>query len=498
MNEEVARQLMTELKEQRESHKSQMEQLMNKIAELRVPGVEPEGEDHGLGHVPLRPARSPEQILLDKQQSVFSNLMKCTDLKNYKFSQQKGIREWIRAFDTKVDILAKAVDLKVDEITAPNYVNMLRSKLEDDVCQDISIKFSVCDPVLKWETITKVEIHEFLIQQYETKEPPVAALLHVFGSNRYKKTSEDIMTHRSKFWDKLPAFLKPKDEAERLQLVDILHRTLYYTSLDDADIQKKLFEIPEGDQNYNKFYEAAILVESQRAHYKATANQAVVLDSASAVNVNKMDNPKFSGSGGRGRGRGRWKPQQQLQQHPQQQRQQQQQQHQQKQYQQQSTADKSQFTNAENPRYNGFKKKHYERKPIICFRCHQEGHYANKCTGKKDSQRDSGHNAHKASMESVDEDIKKLNVINIPMMKHTSEDVFKVECKRSKRRSYNIKCQVLDADKSNNPRNIMAGVCVHKVCKCLMELDTAACKSMLLYTRYRELLRKCKKKGITT
>ena len=169
---------------------------MNKIAELRVPGVEPEGDEHGPGHV--RPVRSAEQILLDKQQSVFANLMKCTDLKNYNFSQQKGIREWLRAFDTKVDILAKAVDLKVDEITAPNYVNMPRSKLEDDVCQDISIKFSVCDSVLKWETITKAELHEFLIQQYETKELPVAAVLHVFGSNQYKKTSEDIMTHESK------------------------------------------------------------------------------------------------------------------------------------------------------------------------------------------------------------------------------------------------------------------------------------------------------------
>ena len=88
MDEEVARQLMNELKEQRESHKAQLEQnkaqmelLINKIAELRVPGAEPEGDG---GHVPPRLVRSAEQILLDKQQSVFANLMKCTDLKNYK------------------------------------------------------------------------------------------------------------------------------------------------------------------------------------------------------------------------------------------------------------------------------------------------------------------------------------------------------------------------------------------------------------------------------
>ena len=69
MDKDVARQLMAELKEQRESHKAQMElqseqhqaqmeQLMNKIAELRVPGAEREGDEHGPGHV--RPVRSAE------------------------------------------------------------------------------------------------------------------------------------------------------------------------------------------------------------------------------------------------------------------------------------------------------------------------------------------------------------------------------------------------------------------------------------------------------
>ena len=38
---------------------------------------------------------------------------------------------------------------------------------------------------------------------------------------------------------------------------------------------------------------------------------------------------------------------------------------------------------------------------------------------------------------------------------------------------------------------------MHNVCKCTLELDTDTCKSMLSYTRYLELLNKCKKKGIT-
>ena len=96
---------------------------------------------------------------------------------------------------------------------------------------------------------------------------------------------------------------------------------MYYTSLDDPFIQKRLFEIPEAEQTYNKFHEASVLAEAQRAHYKSTTDEAVVLDAASAVSVNKVDNynPRFQAVG-----RGRGKPQ--VQQQQQQQRQQQQQQ----------------------------------------------------------------------------------------------------------------------------------------------------------------------------
>ena len=86
--EEVAKQLMQELKEQREAHKAQMAELIHQM------------ERGGAA------ARTPEVILREKQQSVFNNLMKCADLKSYKFTQQKTIREWLRAFDTKINIFS--------------------------------------------------------------------------------------------------------------------------------------------------------------------------------------------------------------------------------------------------------------------------------------------------------------------------------------------------------------------------------------------------------
>ena len=291
MMDDLAKQLMQELKDQRKAHETQMKELMQQMQDMRQnPANEVVGGGGGGGNVVPRHPRDPADILREKHQSVFSNLMKCADLKCYKFAHQKSIREWLRAFDTKIDILTKAVELPMAELNVASYVNMVRSKLDDEVVQDVTIKFASCNPALQWDTIAKDRLQEFLIDQYEHKEPEVAALLHVFGNKRFKKTTEDVKSHRSKFWDKLPTFVKPKDEAGRVKLVDILQRTLYYTSLDDAFIQEKLFEIPEAEQSYVKFYEAAVLAEAQRAHYKSATVESNVLDSSSAVSIHKVEN----------------------------------------------------------------------------------------------------------------------------------------------------------------------------------------------------------------
>ena len=70
--------------------------------------------------------------------------MKCADLKCYKVAHQKSIIEWLRAFDTNIDILTKAVELPMAELNVASYVNMVRSKLDDEVVQDVTIKFASC------------------------------------------------------------------------------------------------------------------------------------------------------------------------------------------------------------------------------------------------------------------------------------------------------------------------------------------------------------------
>ena len=50
----------------------------------------------GHGHVAPRNA---EEIRKDKYLNLFQNLQKCTKFKDYKFSSQENVREWIKKLD---------------------------------------------------------------------------------------------------------------------------------------------------------------------------------------------------------------------------------------------------------------------------------------------------------------------------------------------------------------------------------------------------------------
>ena len=98
-----------------------------------------------------------------------------------------------------MDILAKSADLEIAQITAVNHVNLIRSKLECEAIQDMTIRLQTLNPALTWATVTVPRLRELLIEQYDKKQPKVAALLHLFGNTRYKMTSEDITSHRTRF-----------------------------------------------------------------------------------------------------------------------------------------------------------------------------------------------------------------------------------------------------------------------------------------------------------
>ena len=276
-----------------------MEKLVQRVETLTNAAVPPV-VNMDAGAVVNRgpPAKSPEDIHKEKILNVYQNLQKCSDIKSYRHSIQLNVREWLRMIDSRMGILATAVDLKTANIKDAEYVNLIKSKLDFAVIQELDLKFAAKSPdPYQWDSISKENLCKLLIEQFGQKEPDVAALLKCFGANRYKKAADvDVRNHYCRWWEQIPLCLKPSDAAGREKFVDLVLRTLFYFSLDDHDIQKKLSDIPELEQTLLKFYETAILAESQRSHYQDTNEKASILDASSAISVNKFEGKSFSGN----------------------------------------------------------------------------------------------------------------------------------------------------------------------------------------------------------
>ena len=97
-----------------------------------------------VGHAP----RSADEIRKDKYLNLFQNLQKCTKFKDYKFSSQENVREWIKKFDLQLGNLATACDLKLTSLTRSEYINLMKSKLDFTIITEIELKLRTSDPAL--------------------------------------------------------------------------------------------------------------------------------------------------------------------------------------------------------------------------------------------------------------------------------------------------------------------------------------------------------------
>ena len=81
-----------------------IEKLMDKLTNsddasstghVAASGSTSRGASAGNHHIP----RSAEEIRKEKYLNLFQNLQKCTKFKDYKFSSQENVREWIKKLD---------------------------------------------------------------------------------------------------------------------------------------------------------------------------------------------------------------------------------------------------------------------------------------------------------------------------------------------------------------------------------------------------------------
>ena len=249
--DEILQQQKDEHNELIKQHQDFNQKLLTRIEELESGSGSGSGGSGGSSHaLASRPlVRKPEDIIKEKYLNLYQNFQKSTKLKDYKFSTQENIREWIKRLDIMINNLATAVDLKISDISNTNYINLVRSKLDYSVITELDLRFEAHTPhPLTWETVTKDQLYKLLIEHFGSHEPDVAAVLKCFSVNRFKKEANvSCRNFYSKWMDKLPLCLKPTSDVEKDYFIDLIQRSLYYHALDDRYLEQKLSDIKQSD-----------------------------------------------------------------------------------------------------------------------------------------------------------------------------------------------------------------------------------------------------------
>ena len=270
-----------------ESHKSNNE-LLQKLIEAQSANQ-------------TQHARALTDTRADKLSQLNQQLRK-GKLKDYKPASAENIRDWLSMCDNEIYSLASGV-CKLD-LTGSNdlndfeYVELLKSKLDFRVVQELEQKFATQEPATSWSSVTKIKIKELLNEQFGTKEPEISSVLKIFGANRFKKPAEmSVRNYFCKWMDQLHPVFSPKTEAEKDKFIDLIKRSAFYHSLDDPYLQKELSNIKESEQSLSKFHQEAMSAEARRLQYQDTSEKANILDASQAVTVSKLGNTNSDISG---------------------------------------------------------------------------------------------------------------------------------------------------------------------------------------------------------
>ena len=89
--------------------------------------------------------------------------------------------------------------------------------------------------------------------------------------------------------DQLPDVLKPNSEAERINYVDLINRSLFYFCLDDHYIQEQICNMKEANPKLKTFLDEAIAAEAKRKSFKDIGASSSSLDNSGGVAISELD-----------------------------------------------------------------------------------------------------------------------------------------------------------------------------------------------------------------
>ena len=98
--------------------------------------------------------------------------------------------------------------------------------------------------VKTWNNIAINDLHKLMKDEFGVKHTDVANVLKQFGPSRLTKSSDKSVQDFYFEWSQvIPEIMKPSIDQKLKDFADLIHRAMYYISLNDTYLQQALSDL---------------------------------------------------------------------------------------------------------------------------------------------------------------------------------------------------------------------------------------------------------------
>ena len=236
---------------------------------------------------------TPEEVKADKVQKLAVCMRKSNRVKPFRFDQD--ILVFLKRFKEELASLKSICGINFD-LSKEEYIPIFKACLDFAVLERLDQRFKRDDTnPITWAAVTIDQLHTLLKEEFGQKQTDVAEVLGMFGNSRHVKSPEKSVKDNFFEWEAaIPQIMKPSDDNERKEFVDLIFRSMYYISLEDTYLQKSLSDLKVAKPTLQAYFEEAVAAESRRKCYNDINSSSSKLESSKGVTISKSNwEPKF-------------------------------------------------------------------------------------------------------------------------------------------------------------------------------------------------------------
>ena len=224
-------------------------------------------------------AVDPLVVRAEKVQRLSMNMRKSNRIKIFKACNDSDIRMFIKKFGEKIKSLKQMVGI-ADDLTKEEYVPIFRASLDFTVIERVEQVFKKDALNVKtWANISINDLHKLMKDEFGVKHTDVANVLKQFGPSRLTKSSDKSVQDFYFEWSQaIPEIMKPSSDQELKDFADLIHRAMYYISLNDTYLQQALSDLKTPNPTLKTYFDETIAAESRRKCFQDIATSSSSLD----------------------------------------------------------------------------------------------------------------------------------------------------------------------------------------------------------------------------